>query len=37
MAQKGNAREPKILPYGRKERYLPRCWWFGYNVIGNTD
>jgi len=25
----------KLLPYGRKERYLPGCWWFGYKVSGN--
>jgi len=36
MAHKRFTAECKILQYDRKEGYLPGCWWFGYNVSGNT-
>jgi len=36
MAHTRHNTESKILSYGRKERYLPGCWWLDYKVSGNT-
>jgi len=32
MAHKRDTAEWKILPWGRKERCFPGCWWLAYNV-----
>jgi len=37
MAHKRYIGEWKILPYDRKEKYLPGCWWLDYHVSGNSD